>query len=62
MPLYTNKEKIDSLYLTFEIISQYRSLSGNFYISLTFKKYSRYVDFGRRSLVEVFDPRGFVEW
>ena len=62
MPLYTNKEKIDSLYLTFEIISQYRSLSGNFYISLTLKKYSRYDDFGRRSLVEVFDPRGFVEW
>jgi hypothetical protein len=62
IPLYTSKDKITSIYFNFEIETQQGNSSGNFYVSLTLKKYSRYDDFGRHSLVEVLDPRGFVEW
>jgi hypothetical protein len=62
MSLYTNKENIKSLYLNFEVKTPYGARGGNFYISLNLKKYSRYDEVGGHSLVEVFDPRGFVEW
>jgi hypothetical protein len=62
MSLYTNKENIKSIYINFEVITTYGASGGNFYISLNLKKYSRYDEVGGHSLVEVFDPRGFVEW
>jgi hypothetical protein len=62
MSLYTNKENIKSIYMNFEVITTYGASGGNFYISLNLKKYSRYDEVGGHSLVEVFDPRGFVEW
>jgi hypothetical protein len=60
--LYTNKENIKSIYLNFDIRTPRNARSGNFYISLTLKKYSRYDEDGGHSLVEEFDPRGFIEW
>ena len=60
--LYTNKENIDAIYLIFEILSSEKSIGGNFYISLTLKKYSRYDRYGRHSYVDTLDPRGFIKW
>jgi hypothetical protein len=62
MPLYTNKENIDVIYLTFEIVTPKKSFGGNFFISLTGKKYSRHDRFGKHSYVTTLDPRGFLEW
>ena len=60
--LNTEKENIDVICLTFEIVTLNRSFGGNFYISLTDKKYSRYDRFGKHSYVTTLDPRGFFEW
>jgi hypothetical protein len=62
MSMYTNKENIKSIYMNFDVRTHYGARGGNFYISLNLKKYSRYDEVGGHSLVEVFDPRGFVEW
>ena len=62
MPLYTNKDNINSIYLNFAIRTPRNARSGSFYISLTLKKYSRYDEEGGHSLVQEFDPRGFIEW
>ena len=60
--LYTNKENITSLYLVLDVRTPRNARVGNFYISLTLKKYSRYDEEGGHSLVQEFDPRGFIEW
>jgi len=60
--LYTNKENITSLYLVLDVRTPRNARAGNFYISLTLKKYSRYDEEGGHSLVQEFDPRGFIEW
>jgi hypothetical protein len=62
MPLYTNKENIEVICLTFEIVTPKKSFGGNFYISITDKKYSRHDRFGKHSYVTTLDPRGFLEW
>jgi hypothetical protein len=62
MPLYTNKENIEVICLTFEIVTPKKSFGGNFYISITDKKYSRHDRFGKHSYVTTLDPRGFFEW
>lgn len=62
MPLYTNKKKIESLYLTFEIKAPKNASGGSFYISFTLERYSRYDAAGGHSLETHFDPRGFFEW
>jgi hypothetical protein len=60
--LYTDKENIKSLYLSMDIRTPRNARGGDFYISLTLKKYSRHDSVGGLSLVEEFDPRGFIEW
>lgn len=62
MPLYTDKEKIKSIYLNFEIRTPKNASGGNFYISLTLNEYSRYDSEGGHSLDTNFDSRGFFEW
>lgn len=62
MPLYTDKENIKSIYIVFEIKSPKQATGGNFYISITLKKYSRYDSVGGHSYVDVFEPRGVIEW
>ena len=62
IPLYTDKTKIKSLYLTFEIRTPRNASGGSFYISLTLNEYSRYDAVGGHSLVTDFDSRGFFEW
>ena len=62
MPLYTSKENIRSIYLNFAVRTPRNAQGGDFYISLTLKKYSRYDEEGGHSLVQEFDPRGFIEW
>jgi hypothetical protein len=60
--LNTEKENIDVICLTFGIVTPNGSLGGNFFISLTEKKYSRHDRFGKHSYVTTLDPRGFFEW
>ncbi|MDD2503847.1 MAG: S-layer homology domain-containing protein [Clostridia bacterium] len=62
MPLYTNKENIISLVLVCEINYERKANSGTLWISFTEKRYSRYDAVGGHSLVQEFDPRGFIEW
>ena len=62
VPLYTSKDKIESLYLNFEIRTLRGLSGGNFYISLTLNRYSRHDSEGGHSLVSDFDSRGFFEW
>ena len=60
--LRTGKDNIDSLYLTFEILTPNNASGGSFYISLTLNEYSRYDAAGGHSLDTYFDSRGFFEW
>jgi hypothetical protein len=62
MPLYTDKGNIDSLYFNFEIRTIDNASGGEFFISLTLQKYSRYDSVGGHSLVDVFDAKEFIEW
>ena len=48
--------------MNFEIITPDNLSGGDFYISLTLKKYSRYDMVGGLSLVETIDPGVFLEW
>jgi len=61
-PLYTDKDKIKSLYLVFEIRTSKNASGGRFFISLTLDRYSRYDAVGGHSLVSNFDSGGFFEW
>lgn len=61
-PLYMSKENIKSLFLTVEILTHEKSSGGNFYISLTLERYSRYDSVGGHSFVDKLDIRGFIEW
>jgi hypothetical protein len=60
--LYTNKENIVALVLICEISYNNKACSGRLWISFTEKRYSRYDAIGGHSLVQEFDPRGFIEW
>lgn len=60
--LYTSKEKIKSISIILEVRTPRNARGGNFYISPTLKKYSRYDSIGGHSLVEEFEPRGFFDW
>jgi hypothetical protein len=61
-PLYTYKDNIKTIYLNFEIITTENLSGGDFYISLTLKKYSRYDAVGGLSFAEPLDPEVFLEW
>jgi len=62
MPLYTNKENIDSIYINFKVYSSKKDFGGSIYISMTLKVYSRYDSYGGHDMEIDFDPRGFIEW
>ncbi|AGC68600.1 S-layer domain protein [Thermoclostridium stercorarium subsp. stercorarium DSM 8532] len=62
VPLYTSKDRIESIALVFEIHTVDKATGGRIFISLTLNRYSRYDSEGGHSLVTEFDPRGFFEW
>ena len=62
MPMYIDKNRIESLYLTFEIRTPKNASGGSFFISLTLNRYSRYDAIGGHSFVSDFDSGGFFEW
>jgi len=62
MPLYTNKEKIESVSLVFEVETEKGISGGRIFISLNLNRYSRYDSEGGHSLVTDLDSRGFFEW
>ena len=62
MPLYTDKDNIESIALIFEILTPRNASGGSFFISLTLNRYSRHDAMGGHSLVREFESRGFFEW
>ena len=61
IPMLVDKKKIETIYLNIKILKDER-YGGDFFISLTQKKYKRNDFYGGHSLVEELDPRGFIEW
>ena len=62
LPLYTDKDRIESISLVFEIETTDGVSGGRIFISLNLNRYSRYDSQGGHSLVTDLDSRGFFEW